>query len=78
MHFSSFYSSRRQHLAHRPRQGICLRRCISAIRRPFSRHHTCPLKLHRKGSVEAGIMGEAAEEVEGAGMGAAVGEGDSA
>jgi hypothetical protein len=34
--------------------------------------------LHRKGSVEAGIMEEEAEEVEGAGMGAAVGEGDSA
>jgi hypothetical protein len=49
MHFSSFYSSRRLHLAHRLGQRICLRRCISAIRRPF--------------------MGEAAEEVERAGMG---------
>ena len=48
---------------------MCLRRCISAIRRPFSMYHTYPLKLHRKGSGEAGIMGEAAEEAEEAGMG---------
>jgi hypothetical protein len=77
MHSSSFYSNRRQHLAHRPGQRMCLRRCISAIRRPFSMYHTCPLKLHRKGSGEAGIMGEAAEEA-GMGMVGAEDEGGSA
>jgi hypothetical protein len=60
MHFSSFYSSRRLHLAHRLGQRI---------RRPFSMYHTYPLRFRLKGSMEAGIMGEAAEEVEGAGMG---------
>jgi hypothetical protein len=32
-------------------------------------YHTYPLRFRLKGSMEAGIMGEAAEEVEGAGMG---------
>ena len=32
-------------------------------------YHTYPLRFHLKGSVEAGIMEAAAEEVEGAGMG---------
>jgi hypothetical protein len=31
--------------------------------------HTHPLRWHLKGSAEVGIMGEAAEEAEGAGMG---------
>ena len=56
MHFSSFYSSRRLHLAHRLGQRICL-------------YLTYPLRFRLKDSVEAGIMREAAEEVEGAGMG---------
>jgi hypothetical protein len=48
---------------------MCLRRYISAIHRPFSMYHTYPLRFRLKGSVEAGIMGEAVEEAEGAGMG---------
>jgi hypothetical protein len=76
MRFSSFYSSRRQHLAHRLGQRMCLRRCISAIRRPFSMYRTYPLRFRLKGSGEAGLMGE---EAEGAGMGmvGAEDEGDS-
>jgi len=31
--------------------------------------HTCPLRFHLKGSGEAGIMGVAVTEAEGAGMG---------
>ena len=57
---------------------MCLRRCISATRRPFSTYHTYPLRFRLKGSGEAGIMGEAAEEVEGVGMVGAEDEGGSA
>jgi hypothetical protein len=60
MHFSNFYSPRRQGRAHH------LRQCIRSVRQLPIKYHMYPTRLHQEASVAEGTVGGGREAEEGA------------